>query len=124
MMLENLPFPQKWKFVPEYAGMHHEKIDGSGYPTGVAGEDISLPARILAVADIFEALTAADRPYKSGKKLSESIRIMKKMAENRHLDEKLCDFLVESGVAGEYAALYMEEKQKDSYCWKGKEYSP
>ncbi len=124
MMLENLPFPQKWKFVPEYAGMHHEKIDGSGYPTGVAGEDISLPARILAVADIFEALTAADRPYKSGKKLSESMQIMEKMAETGHLDEKLCDFLVESGVANEYAALHLGEKQKDSYCWKGKEYHP
>ena len=122
MMLEQLPFPKKWKSVPEYAGMHHEKLDGSGYPNGHAREEISLPARILAVADVFEALTAADRPYKVGKKLSEAMRIIKFMAEDEHLDKNLCEFLAESGVAAEYAAQYLNENQIDSYSWREKEY--
>lgn len=122
MMLKQLPFPKKWQSVPEYAGMHHEKLDGSGYPNGHVREEISLPARILAVADVFEALTAADRPYKVGKKLSEAMRIIKFMAEDEHLDKNLCDFLVESGVAAEYAAQYLNENQIDSYSWREKEY--
>ena len=121
MMLEQLPFPQKWQSVPEYAGMHHEKLDGSGYPNGHVREEISLPARILAVADVFEALTAADRPYKVGKKLSEAMRIIKFMAKDEHLDKNLCDFLAESGVVAEYAAQYLNENQIDNYTWREKE---
>lgn len=122
MMLEQLPFPQKWQSVPEYAGMHHEKLDGSGHPNGHVREEISLPARILAVADVFEALTAADRPYKTGKKLSEAMQIIKFMAKDEHLDENLCDFLAESGLVAEYAAQYLNENQIDSYSWREKEY--
>lgn len=122
MMLNQLPFPKKWRCVPEYAGMHHEKLNGGGYPNGYAGDDISLPARILAVADVFEALTAADRPYKVGKKLSEAMQIMKFMADTEHLDKHLCDFLVESGVVAEYAEGYLDKNQIDSYIWRGKEY--
>jgi len=121
-MLESLPFLKKWSRVPEYAGMHHEKLDGSGYPRGKKSEDIPLPARILAVADIFEALTAADRPYKIGKNLSEALRIMNFMVKDDHLDESLCDFLVESGIIHRYAEKYLADKQRDSCCWKGKEY--
>jgi HD-GYP domain-containing protein (c-di-GMP phosphodiesterase class II) len=76
IMLEALPFPKHLKRVPEYAGGHHEKMDGGGYPRGLKKEDMSIPARIMAIADIFEALTAADRPYKLPKKLSESVKIM------------------------------------------------
>ncbi len=122
MMLEKLPFPKKWQSVPEYAGMHHEKINGSGYPNNYAGDDIHLPARILAVADVFEALTAADRPYKSGKKLSEAMRIIGFMVKDEHLDEELCNLLAESGIAMEYATQHLKTHQKDAYVWKGKEY--
>ncbi len=122
MMLEQLPFPKKWQSVPEYAGMHHEKLDGSGYPNGHSAKEISLPARILAVADVFEALTAADRPYKEGKKLSEAMRIIKFMVEDGHLDKELCDFMAESGVVVEYASEHLDDYQVDSYHWNGKEY--
>lgn len=121
-MLSSLPFIKKWAKVPEYAAMHHEKLDGSGYPLGVKAGAISLPARILAVADIFEALTAADRPYKVGKNLSEALRIMEFMVKDSHLDESLCDFLVESGIVHRYAKEYLTAKQRDVYRWKGKEY--
>lgn len=122
MMLESLPFLKKWKRVPEYAGMHHERLDGSGYPRGIREEDIALPSRILAVADVFEALTAADRPYKIGKPLSEAMLIMEKMVQDHHLDERLCDLLVTSGLVRKYAALYLADKQKDDFSWKGKTY--
>lgn len=122
MMLEQLPFPRKWKSVPEYAGMHHEKLDGSGYPKGNNKDEISLPARILAVADVFEALTAADRPYKVGKKLSEAMRIIKFMSDDEHLDENLCDLLAQSGIIKEYSGKYLEGKQITKYSWKGEEF--
>ena len=73
-MLEQLPFPDHLKRVPEYAGGHHEKMDGTGYPRKLKKDDMSTPAKIMAIADIFEALTAGDRPYKLPKKLSDSIK--------------------------------------------------
>ena len=121
-MLESLPFLKKWARVPEYAGMHHERLDGSGYPRGKRGEEISLPARILAMADVFEALTASDRPYTVGRNLSEALRIMELMVENSHLDSALCDFLVESGIISQYVEDYLADKQQGHYCWNGKEY--
>ncbi len=121
-MLESLPFLKKWANVPLYAGMHHEKLNGSGYPNGRKGDEIPLPARILAVADVFEALTAADRPYKLGKTLSEAMRIMGFMVKDQHLDGSLCDFLVESGIARRYAEEYLAESQRDLFVWKGKQY--
>jgi HD-GYP domain-containing protein (c-di-GMP phosphodiesterase class II) len=122
-MLESLPFPKKLKNVPLFAGMHHEKLDGSGYPDGLAGDDIPLQARILAVADIFEALSAADRPYKQGKKLSEVMRILQFMVKDAHLDGDLCDLIVESGVIRGYADEGLKEWQRDDFEWKGKTYS-
>ncbi|MFC1513000.1 HD domain-containing phosphohydrolase [Thermodesulfobacteriota bacterium] len=122
-MLSKLSFPKKFAQVPTYAAMHHEKLDGSGYPQGLKGKDIPLPARMLAVADIFEALTAADRPYKSGKKMSEAMRIMGFMVKDNHLDEVLCDLLVESGLAVDYAKKFLSESQQDNFQWKGKTYS-
>jgi HD-GYP domain-containing protein (c-di-GMP phosphodiesterase class II) len=86
IMLEQLPFPDNLKRVPEYAGGHHEKMDGTGYPRKLKKDDMSTPAKIMAIADIFEALTAADRPYKLPKKLSDSIKIMSFMKEDSHID--------------------------------------
>jgi len=122
-MLEALPFPGKLAKVPTYAGMHHEKMDGSGYPQGLTAEQVPLPARILAVADIFEALTAADRPYKFGKLMSESMRIMEFMVKDNHLDSELCDLIVESGLAVDYARQYIAERQQDDFDWGGKKYA-
>ena len=112
-MLESLPFPKHLSRVPEIAGGHHEKMDGTGYPKKLRGEQMSVPARIMAIADVFEALTAADRPYKSPKKLSESIRIMAHMVEDRHLDADLFRLFLESGVYKEYADKFLLASQID-----------
>jgi len=106
-MLEALPFPQHMQRVPEYAGGHHEKMDGKGYPRGLFAGDMSVPARMLAVADVFEALTSLDRPYKKPKKLSEAMRIMGFMKKDGHLDGELMDLFVREGVYLEYANRYM-----------------
>lgn len=106
-MLEALPFPRNLRKVPEYAGGHHEKMDGTGYPRGIFAGDMSVPARIMAIADVFEALTAQDRPYKSAKKLSETMRIMAFMKRDNHLDPELFDLFVTSGVYREYAKKFL-----------------
>ncbi len=106
-MLEALPFPRHLKRVPEYAGGHHEKMDGSGYPKGIYAGDMSVPARIMAIADVFEALTAQDRPYKKGKALSEAMRIMGFMKRDNHLDPDLFDIFVKSGTYRRYAAEFL-----------------
>ncbi|MFC1523160.1 HD domain-containing phosphohydrolase [Thermodesulfobacteriota bacterium] len=121
-MLEELPFPKKLRNVPLYAGMHHEKLDGSGYPRGLMEDDIPMQARLLAVADVFEALTAADRPYKEGKKLSESMRILGFMVKDRHLDGEILNLMVESGMVKEYARTILAERQQDDFEWNGKKY--
>ena len=108
MMLSKLPFPKHLKSVPELAGGHHEKMDGSGYPKRLSGGEMSVQARIMAIADIFEALTAADRPYKKGKKLSEAIQIMARMKTEKHIDPDLFDLFLESGVYRAYAERYMD----------------
>lgn len=106
-MLEALPFPRDLKRVPEYAGGHHEKMDGGGYPKGLFAGDMSVPARIMAIADVFEALTAQDRPYKKGKPLSEAMRIMGFMKKDNHLDPALFDIFVKSGTYRAYAERYL-----------------
>lgn len=106
-MLESLPFPRDLRRVPEYAGGHHETMDGKGYPKGLYGGDMSIPARIMAIADVFEALTAQDRPYKRGKTLSESMAIMARMKQQHHFDPDLVDLFVRSGVYREYAKKYL-----------------
>ena len=113
IMLEALPFPKHLKRVPEYAGGHHEKMDGTGYPRGLAKEDMSIPARIMAIADIFEALTAADRPYKAPKKLSDSVKIMSFMKKDAHIDDDLFELFLTSGVYQEYAEKYLLPEQMD-----------
>ncbi|HEX7668901.1 MAG TPA: HD domain-containing phosphohydrolase, partial [Polyangiaceae bacterium] len=106
-MLEALPFPRNLRNVPEYAACHHEKMDGTGYPRGIYAGDMSTPARIMAIADVFEALTAQDRPYKPAKKLSETMRIMGFMKRDNHLDPDLFNLFVTSGVYREYAKKYL-----------------
>lgn len=112
-MLEALPFPRNLRRVPEYAGGHHEKMDGTGYPRGIFAGDMSLPARALAIADVFEALTAEDRPYKSAKPLSEALRIMGEMKRANHLDPDLFDLFVREKVYLKYAENYLSSRLVD-----------
>jgi HD-GYP domain-containing protein (c-di-GMP phosphodiesterase class II) len=112
-MLESLPFPKNLKKVPEYAGGHHEKMDGSGYPRGLTKDDMSMPARMMAIADIFEALTASDRPYKKAKKLSESLKIMMFMNKDQHIDADLFELFLTEGVWKEYAEIFLDPEQID-----------
>ncbi|MDK2593878.1 HD domain-containing phosphohydrolase [Pseudoalteromonas obscura] len=112
-MLEALPFPKHLRRVPEFAGGHHEKMDGTGYPKGLTRDQMSVPARIMAIADIFEALTAADRPYKDAKPLSECLFIMGKMKLGDHIDPDLFDVFVSSGVYLDYAHQYLKPEQID-----------
>lgn len=112
-MLESLPWPKHLKNVPEYAGGHHERMDGKGYPKGLTKEQMSVQARIMAIADIFEALTACDRPYKKGKKLSESLHILGKFALNGHIDPDLFDIFVRNRVYLQFAHKNMDAHQID-----------
>jgi HD-GYP domain-containing protein (c-di-GMP phosphodiesterase class II) len=107
-MLEALPWPQHLKNVPEYAGGHHERMDGKGYPRGLTREQMSIQARCMGVADIFEALTATERPYKRGKTLSESLEILGKLKLNGHIDPDLFDVFIWEGVYLKYAQKYMD----------------
>ncbi len=112
-ILTQLSFPIKLEKVPEFAGGHHEKLDGSGYPLGLAEKELPLQTRILAIVDIFEALTARDRPYREPMKLSEVIKIIRFMKENQKIDPDLFDLLVGSGAYFEYATKEMDPKQID-----------
>jgi HD-GYP domain-containing protein (c-di-GMP phosphodiesterase class II) len=113
MMLTQLPFPRHMRNVPEIAGGHHEKMDGTGYPKGLRGEEMSPLARMMAIADIFEALTAGDRPYKRGKTLSEAISIMAAMRQTQHIDAGLFALFLRSGVYLDYARRFMSPEQID-----------
>ncbi len=113
IMLEALPFPKHLARVPEMAGGHHEKMDGSGYPKKLNKDDMSVPARIMAIADIFEALTAADRPYKAPKKLSDSVKIMSFMKKDAHIDDELFELFLTSGAYKEYAERFLLPEQLD-----------
>ena len=99
--------------VPEYAGGHHEKMDGTGYPKKLNKDDMSVPARIMAIADIFEALTAADRPYKLPKKLSDSVKIMSFMKKDAHIDAEIFELFLTSGVYKDYADKFLKPEQID-----------
>ena len=112
-MLSQLPFPRKLRKIANYAAAHHEKLDGSGYPLGLKGEALPLQARIIALADIFEALTAKDRPYKKGKTLSEAMNIMKQMVKDHHIDADLFDLFVREKVNLEYAERELTPQQVD-----------
>jgi len=112
-MLEALPWPRHLSNVPEYAGGHHERMDGKGYPKGLTREQMSVQARCMGIADIFEALTAKDRPYKKGKTLSESLEILGRMKLNGHIDPDLFDIFVRRRIYRRYAEMFLDSEQID-----------
>lgn len=112
-MLESLPYPKDLARVPEYAGGHHERMDGRGYPKGLVKEQMSIPARMMGIADIFEALTAEDRPYKKAKTLSETLNILGKMKLDNHIDPDIFDLFVRDKVYMKYAKKFLDDKQID-----------
>ncbi|OGT04918.1 MAG: phosphohydrolase, partial [Gallionellales bacterium RBG_16_57_15] len=112
-MLESLPWPRHLKNVPEYAGGHHERMDGKGYPRGLTRDQMSVQARVMGIADIFEALTAKDRPYKEGKTLTESLTILGKFKENGHVDPDLFDVFIREKVYLDYARQFLAPEQID-----------
>ncbi len=113
IMLSKLPFPRHLRAVPEIAGGHHEKMDGTGYPRRLRGDEMSPVARMMAIADVFEALTAIDRPYKKGKTLTETLRIMSVMVKDRHLDPEIFTLFLRAGVYRTYADRFMRPEQID-----------
>lgn len=113
LMLDRLPFPKHLQSVVEFAGGHHERMDGTGYPKRLTREQMSLPARMMAVADIFEALTAVDRPYKKGKTLSEALNIMAGMCEKAHIDSPIFALFIRNGIHRHYADRFMLPEQID-----------
>jgi len=113
-MLEALPWPKHLTNVAEYAGGHHERMDGKGYPKGLKREEMSVQARCMGIADIFEALTAKDRPYKKGKTLSESLEILGRMKLNGHVDPDLFDIFVRRKVYQRYAEMFLDPEQVDA----------
>ncbi|MBD2187440.1 HD domain-containing protein [Pseudanabaena sp. FACHB-723] len=112
-MLEQLPYPRNLRRVPEYAGGHHERMDGKGYPKGLTREQMSLPARMMGIADIFEALSAKDRPYKKGKTLTECLHILGNMKLNNHIDPDIFDLFVSEKIYLRYAHEYLDPDQID-----------
>lgn len=112
-MLESLPYPRDLQRVPEYAGGHHERMDGRGYPKGLTREQMSVPARVMGIADIFEALTSKDRPYKNPKTLSESLLILGKMKVDHHIDPDLFDIFVREKIYLKYAERFLPPEQID-----------
>jgi HD-GYP domain-containing protein (c-di-GMP phosphodiesterase class II) len=112
-MLQQLPFPRHLANVPEYAGGHHERMDGKGYPNGLTREQMSLQARMMGIADIFEALSAGDRPYKTGKPLTECLHILGKMKEDHHVDPDIFDVFVRDKVYMRYAKAFLPRSQID-----------
>jgi HD-GYP domain-containing protein (c-di-GMP phosphodiesterase class II) len=113
-MLSQLPFPKHLRNVPRYAATHHEKLNGTGYPFGLKDADITLQSRILAIADIFEALTACDRPYRKAKTLSEALKIMSFMVKDGHIDKDLFDLFIKEKIYLDYAKKELLPQQIDN----------
>ena len=112
-MLEQLPYPKGLRNVPEFAGGHHEKLDGTGYPRGLTEDQMSTQAKMMAIADVFEALLADDRPYKDGKKLSKAMEIMYSNCKGRHLDKDLFEIFVREKIYQKYADKHIKPEQLD-----------
>ena len=112
-MLESLSYPKDLRRVPEYAGGHHERMDGKGYPKGLTREQMSIPARMMGIADIFEALTSKDRPYKKAKTLSETLHILGKMKLDNHIDADIFDLFIREKIYLKYAEKFLESQQID-----------
>jgi len=113
-MLESLPYPTNLRRVPEFAGCHHERMDGQGYPRGLTGEEMSIQARCVAIADVFEALTAGDRPYKKAMPLSQALTIMGRMKLESHIDPDLFDVFVRGRLWLRYAREHLRPEQLDT----------
>ena len=113
-MLNELSYPKKLKNVPRYASAHHEKLNGKGYPLGLDASELPVQARMIAIADLFEALTASDRPYKDGKKLTETFKILGFMAKDGDIDKDLLDLLIDSGLYLEYSKKFLKSEQIDA----------
>ena len=113
-MLEALPYPKDLRRIPEYAGGHHERMDGKGYPKGLTRDQMSIPARMMGVADIFEALTSKDRPYKKAKTLSETLAILGKMKLDNHIDPDIFDLFIREKIYLKYAEKFLEAQQIDT----------
>ena len=111
--MEGIDLSKYLKNVPEYAGGHHERVDGRGYPKGLRGDQMSVQARIMGIADIFEALTARDRPYKPGMKLSEALRILGNFSRNGHIDPDLYEVFMAQKIYLKYAWQYLDPEQID-----------
>jgi HD-GYP domain-containing protein (c-di-GMP phosphodiesterase class II) len=114
-MLEKLPWPKHLKNVPEYAGGHHERMDGKGYPRGLTRDQMSVQARCMGIADIFEALTAKDRPYKKKKTVGESLAILGKFKLTGHIDPDLFDVFMWEKVYEKYAKEFLDPDQLDAF---------
>jgi len=112
-MLEQLPFPKGLDNIPLFAGAHHETLIGTGFPRKLSKEDMPLASRVIALADIFEALTSSDRPYKKTKTLSESVKILSFMVKDKHIDEDLFKLFLTSGLYKDYANKYLKKEQID-----------
>jgi len=112
-MLENLPFPAELAKVPRYASTHHETMKGTGYPRKLSGDELSIPERIMVLSDIYEALTASDRPYKKAKPVSVAIDILSKMVDDDHIDREVFELFLTSGVYIDYAKRYLPDSQRD-----------
>ena len=112
-MLESLPFPKHLHHVPEIAGGHHERMDGKGYPNGLTRDQMSVQARILGIADIFEALTASDRPYKPGMPLSKALSILEGLKEEGHIDPDLFDLFIDRKLYLVYGKKFLDMQQID-----------
>ena len=112
-MLEQLPYPKHLRRVPEFAGGHHERMDGKGYPRGLTREQMSVQARVMGIADIFEALTAGDRPYKKAMPISQALTILGRMKEDNHIDPDLFDVFIRDKVYLQYAERFLEPEQID-----------
>ena len=112
-ILSKLPWPKKLAKIPAIAGAHHEKLDGSGYPLSLKAEDLNIQARILAVADIFEALSAQDRPYKKPMTLSQTIFVLKKMGNLNEIDKDIVHLFITTDIHKQYARKYLSKTQID-----------
>ena len=108
-MLKSLPLPKKLRNLPAYAGAHHERLDGSGYPYGLTREQINMQSRIICIADIFEALTAANRPYKAARNVTESVEILRSMKDSGQIDPDLYDLFVQEKLHLYYAEHYLND---------------
>jgi hypothetical protein len=113
-MLEKMHFPKNLAAIPEIAGCHHETMDGRGYPKRLRKEQMSIMARLMGIADIFEALTAADRPYKKGKPLSESLTLLAKMSHQHVIDHEIFEIFVRLEVYLTYAHMFLQPEQIDT----------